>query len=313
MNATALIATLAGLAAVLIIASLLDAALAHKRGDAEAGPTAEGLSARISSSWAMLGAYAFACLFGAPGIILLFALLSFAVLREFMTLTTKDRGDHWVLVAVFFLVLPMQYALIWTDWYGFASIFIPAYVFLALPIISTLRGRADNILIRVSETQWALMLSVYCLSYAPALLLLDIPGYEGGGPILIAWLFLIVALSDVAQLLWTRAVGLRPIAPTLSPSRTWEGLILGAATAALPGAILYKLTPFNPWAAGLLALVVAVLSASGTLVLTAIKRDRGVRDWGHLIDGNGGFLDRLDGVIFAAPIFFHLTRYFYVP
>jgi phosphatidate cytidylyltransferase len=51
----------------------------------------------------------------------------------------------------------------------------------------------------------------------------------------------------------------------------------------------------------------------GGLVMSAIKRDRGVKDWGTLIEGHGGMLDRLDSVVFAAPMFFHTVRYWWTP
>ena len=57
----------------------------------------------------------------------------------------------------------------------------------------------------------------------------------------------------------------------------------------------------------------ALLGFFGGLVMSAIKRDRGVKDWGRMIEGHGGMLDRLDSVVFAAPVFFHLTRYWFTP
>ena len=79
----------------------------------------------------------------------------------------------------------------------------------------------------------------------------------------------------------------------------------------LIGAGLSWMTPFTPVQAGGMALVIVIMGFFGGLVMCAIKRDRGVKDWGHLIAGHGGFIDRLDSVIFSAPVFFHLTRYFW--
>jgi phosphatidate cytidylyltransferase len=157
------------------------------------------------------------------------------------------------------------------------------------------------------------MICVFCISHVPALLTLPIPGFEGRNLLLIAFLVIVVQGSDVLQYVWGKLLGRRKVAPELSPSQTWEGLIGGVASATLLGAGLYWATPFNPWQAGALALLICIMGFLGGLVMSAIKRDRGVKDWGTMIEGHGGMLDRLDSVIFAAPIFFHAVRYFWVP
>ena len=252
---------------------------------------------------------AIAFLAGRVGVVLLFAFCSFAALREFMTLTTKTRADHMALAGAFFVVLPAQYWLIWINWYGLYSIFIPVWAFLLLPIVAALRGETDNFLIRVAETQWALMICVFCVSHVPALLDIEIDGYEGRNVLLIAFLVVVVQISDVLQYVWGKLLGKHKIAPRLSPSKTWEGFVGGILSATLVGAGLWWMTPFTVLEAAGLSLVITLMGFFGGLVMSAIKRDRGVKDWGHLIAGHGGFIDRLDSVIFSAPIFFHLVRY----
>jgi phosphatidate cytidylyltransferase len=122
---------------------------------------------------------------------------------------------------------------------------------------------------------------------------------------------IVVQGSDVLQYVWGKLFGRHKVAPRLSPSKTWEGLVGGVASATLLGAAINWITPFSlPQAAGM-ALVIAICGFFGGLVMSAIKRDRGVKDWGQMIEGHGGFLDRLDSVCFSAPVFFHLTRFFY--
>jgi phosphatidate cytidylyltransferase len=232
-------------------------------------------------------------------------------LREFVTLTPTRRGDHWALLAAFFVVLPLQYYLVWIDWYGLYAIFIPVYAFLLLPVVVALRGDTAGFMRRVAEVQWGLMIAVFCVSHVPALTTLQIPGYEGRGLLLIAFLIITVQASDVLQYVWGKLMGRHKIAPSLSPSKTVEGFLGGVASATALGALLYWITPFAPWQAALMALVITLMGFCGGLVMSAIKRDRGVKDWGWMIEGHGGMLDRLDSVIFAAPIFFHLTRYFF--
>ena len=298
-----------GLFAVLILASTVTGRLAARPG---ADPELVGnLSDRIRAWWAMIGILAVAFLLGDGALVLLFAFCSFACLREALTLAARHRADHMALVLSFLVVLPVQYWAIYTDWYGFYVVFIPVFVFLGAPIVSVLRGHTENFLGRVSQVQWALMICVFCISHVPALLFLDGPGFEGRQALMVAFLLLIVQASDVMQYVWGKLFGRRKLAPKVSPSKTWEGLLGGVLSAACLGAALHGLTPFGPGLAFVMALVAAAMGVFGGLVLSAAKRDRGVKDWGHGIVGHGGFLDRLDGVAFAAPVFFHLTRYFW--
>ncbi|WP_299826599.1 phosphatidate cytidylyltransferase [uncultured Roseobacter sp.] len=302
---------LGGVFCVLILASFVASILKKRVSPDDTDPVIENLVARINAWWAMVALLAIAMLFGRAGAVILFGLLSFAAMREFLTLTAKSRADHYALAAAFFVVLPVQYYLVWIDWYGLYSIFIPVYAFLLLPIISALRGETENFLTRVSETQWGLMICVFAASHVPALLTLQIPGYEGKSILLIAFLVVVVQGSDVLQYVFGKLFGRHKIAPVLSPSKTWEGFLGGVLSASILGAFLWWMTPFAFWQAFLVSLLIAVMGFFGGLVMSAIKRDKGVKDWGHLIAGHGGFVDRLDSVVFSAPIFFHVLRYFW--
>jgi len=259
----------------------------------------------------MAGVLGLAFWVGRSGVVVLFAACSFAALREFVTLTNVRRADTWMLAGLFYVALPLQYWAVWTDWYGFVAIFIPVYVFLGMPILSAIRGETDNFLIRVAEVQWAAMIAIYCVSYIPALLSLNLPGFEGRNILLIAFLVIVVQASDVLQYVWGKLMGKRKIAPRLSPSKTVEGFVGGVGSATVLGALMWWITPFSPLEAGAMALIIALMGFFGGLVLSAVKRDRGVKDWGATIAGHGGFIDRLDSLIFAAPIFFHLTRFWW--
>ncbi|MFN4204207.1 MAG: phosphatidate cytidylyltransferase [Tabrizicola sp.] len=309
MTSPDLLWLLAGVGTILVVASVIGEILRARLSPAGENPVIENLNARINAWWVMVICLALAFIAGKPGVVLLFALCSFAALREFLTLTTHNRADHWSLLACFFLILPLQYWFLAIDWYGMYSIFIPVYAFLLLPVASAFRGSTKDFLVRVSETQWALMICVYCASHVPALLYLQIPGFEGRNVILIAYLIFVVQLSDVLQYVWGKLVGRRKVAPTLSPSKTWEGLVGGTLSASAIGTALYWMTPFTPLQAAGMCLLITLMGFFGGLVMSAIKRDRGIKDWGHLIAGHGGFLDRLDSVVFAAPIFFHVTRW----
>ncbi len=296
--------------ALLIIATIAGEILRLRLAPRGTHPTVETYVTRLHSWWAMVFLLAIALLIGPTGVIILFAFASFAALREFLTLTRKTKADHWALIAAFYVVFPLQFIFIWWGNAGLFSVFIPIYAFLILPILSVMRGAGNNFLSRISETQWGLMICVFCVSHIPALVTLDVNGSTGRSVLLIAFLVLVVQLGDLAEYYTGKRVGKSRIAKTVSP-KTREGVACGTAFAAGVGFLLFWITPFNPVVAALIAAIIYLVGVGGALVLAAIKADRGVKNWGHLIPGQGGFVDQMDSVVFAAPIFFHITRYFY--
>jgi phosphatidate cytidylyltransferase len=262
----------------------------------------------------MVAVFAIALGTGGVGSIVLFFLLSFLALREFMTLTPTSRADHGVLLWAFFIFAPIQYLLVWMQWYGLFSVLIPVYGFVAITGRMALSGNTERFLERTATLQWGVMACVYCVSHAPALLMLGpIPGYDGNGATLLFYLVLVAQFNDVMQYVWGKLAGRRPVAPTVSPNKTWGGFIGGTITAVGLGTALWWATPFTPLVAAAMSLAITLLGFMGGLVMSAIKRDRGVKDYGTLIEGHGGVLDRIDSLLFAAPVFFHLIRFFYVP
>ncbi len=248
-------------------------------------------------------------IFGAIGITVLFAVVSLQALREYLTLTHTRRGDHWALLAAFFVVLPFQYILIGIDWYAMSAIMIPVYAFLGLPIVSVLRGDTQRFMERIAEVQWGLMTCVYCLSYVPALLLLKIDGYAGNELFLILFLALVV---QGAALLHSAARAL-PNWKSKDQSLGCEAGITALA-GILIGVALSAFTPFRVVQACALGALIACLGLAGSLVMEAVKRDRGVDDWRRSSPsdhGARGLLDQLERIIFAAPVFFHLVRYWW--
>jgi len=300
----------AGIGVVLLVASLIGWTLKVTVARSQSHGVIDNLNTRIKAWWVMVLVVGIAFMFGDIGITLLFAFISFHALREFAALTIRG-GDHAALAACFVVALPVQYALVYLGFHGLYSIFIPVVAFLCLPVISVAAGNGGRFLDRAATLQWGLVLCVFCLSHVPALLTLEIPGYAGRNLLLIVFLVVVVQSSDVLQYCWGMLFGRHRVAPALSPSKTWEGLIGGVASATALGAALFWMTPFTPWQAALVALAINTIGFCGGLVLSAIKRDRGVKDWGRMIDGHGGMLDRVDSLAFAAPLFFHLTRFWW--
>lgn len=302
-----------GVLAILVIASLVGWILSLRVKTEAEKATIKNLNARTRAWWVMAAIFAVAMATGELGSTILFALTSFLALREFITLTPTRTGDHRSLFWIFFIVLPFQYYLIAIKWYGLFSIFIPVYAFLLIPIRSAVAGDCEHFLERTAKIQWGLMICVYCVSHVPALLSLEIPGYEGQNGKLMIYFVLVVQISDVLQYVWGKTLGRHKIAPNVSPNKTWEGFIGGIATATLIGAGLWWATPFTPLQSAGMSLAITLMGFGGGLVMSAIKRDRGVKDYGSLIEGHGGVMDRIDSLCFAAPVFFHFTRYFFTP
>ena len=302
-----------GIVALLLAASVLGWILHRRAARAGGNPTVDNLNARVRAWWVMVAIIAVNFFVGRNATIVLFAISSAFALREFITLTPTRPGDHLPLVVCFYVLLPVQYWLIADDWYNLFAIFLPVYGFLLLPVLTALSGDTEQFLERVTKIQWGLMITVYCISYAPALLLVEVPGFKDQNLLLMIFLLIVVQLSDVLQYVFGKLFGRHRIAPNVSPSKTVEGFIGGGASATAIGSALWWITPFTPLQACAMAAVIVVAGFLGGLALSAVKRSIGAKDWGSMIEGHGGMLDRLDSVSFAAPVFFHLTRYFFEP
>ncbi|MGQ9588737.1 MAG: phosphatidate cytidylyltransferase [Planctomycetota bacterium] len=306
-----LVAVYAGVLALLVIVTIAGTIVRKRAVSESAKATAAHFAARTKGWWVMSAVFGLTILLGTTGILTLFGVLSFLALREFITLTPTRRSDHRVLFWSFFLLTPLQYVMVGREWViGFTTL-IPVYAFLLLPVRIACAGDTERFLERAATIQWGLMVCVYCLSHAPALLSLEIKGRAGGDPKLLLFLVLVVQLSDALQYAWGNICGWRKIAPTVSPRKTVEGSVLGIACATFIGGALWWLTPFSFVDALWMSLAATLMGFGGGLVMSAIKRDRRIEDYGGTIDAYGGILDRIDCVCFAAPVFFHFTRYFY--
>jgi phosphatidate cytidylyltransferase len=302
-----------GVFTLLVLASIAGRILSGRVTTGTGRATVENINARIRAWWVMAALFVMSLMTGTGGSILLFSLISFLALREFVTLAPTRPADHRTLFWCFFVVTPLQYHLVWIEWYGLFSILIPVWVSIFLAIRTALAGDTDSFLERSATNQWGMMICVYFVSYAPALLMLRIPGYEHQNAKLMFFLVLVVQLSDVLQYIWGKSIGKHPIAPSISPNKTWEGLVGGVVCATAIGTGIWWATPFTPPRAAFMAFVLTIMGFAGGLIMSAIKRDRGVKDYGALIEGHGGMLDRIDSLCLAAPVFFHLTRFFYAP
>jgi phosphatidate cytidylyltransferase len=299
------------LIALLAISSAVAAWLRSRPADEKQAASRANLVARINAWWVMVAILGVAFLAGATVTLVLFGLASFFALREFVTLTPSRPGDRLPLSLSFFVVLPLQFVLIGLERYGLFAVFIPVWAFLLLPSIAALRSDIEDFLSRSAKQQWGLMVTVYALSHAPALLMLPLTGDPARRALLLFYLLLVVQMSDVMQYVFGKLFGRTKIAPVVSPSKTVEGFIGGGIAATLIGAAMWWITPFTPLQSAAMAFLIVLMGFLGGLVLSAVKRSLGAKDWGSMIEGHGGVMDRMDSVSFAAPIFFHATRYFF--
>jgi phosphatidate cytidylyltransferase len=300
---------------LLLLAAATAVAHVLRRRAADSGLNAamiESFRVRVRAWWVLFTLLAAAFLIGRVATVVLFGLIAFWALREFITLTPTRPGDHRTLFWVFFLCTPLQFVLVGWGNYLLYSIVIPVYAFLLIPARIAMAGDDKRFLERTAKIQSGLLVCVYCLSYAPALLTLDLPPTNPAANARLLFFFvLIVQLSEALQYAWAQVPSKHVIAPAVSPGRTWEGLLGGTASVALVGSLLWWATPFpwpeGIWLAALLSTVISLMAFAGGITMSAIKRDRGVKDYGTLVEGHGGVLDRIDSICFAAPVFFHLT------
>ena len=250
---------------------------------------------------------------GPVGATLAFGLFSFLALREFITLTHTRRGDHRSLILAFFIVLPLQYAIAGGRYFDLLSVFIPVYVFLAIPVISALAGDPERFLERNAKIQWGIMVCVYGLSHAPALLLLEFPGYQGRGAFLLFFLVMAAAVAQLVQETMSRWLRRRPVARLIDRSFSYRAWAVGVLAAGLAGALLFWITPFQAGQALVMAAIAGGAGTLGELVMKALKKDAGVYYWGNRasVTGAVGLLDRVAPLCFAAPVFFHSVRWYF--
>ena len=309
---------LAVILAAVVVATIIGIVLSRREKMGVESALVGRFNHKVRVWWIMAVIFAVGFLLGRIGVIVLFGLVSFWALREFITMTPTRRGDHRTLFWVFFIFTPLQYLLIGlgSEYYDFYSIMIPVYASLFIPARAAIAGDYKRFLERSAKIQAGLLICVYSLSYAPAILdlnLVDTEGqpWQGRNVSVLLFLVLIAQLASVFERAWGRLAGRHVVAAKINASRTWEGFLGSMVTTGLFAAGLFWATPFHPWEAGVLGAVVTVMAFAGAMTMSAIKRDRGVTDTGTLVQGHAGVLDQIDCICFAAPVFYHLTRFFW--
>jgi phosphatidate cytidylyltransferase len=268
----------------------------------------------LRTSWVMSVVFWVGWTLGETVATVLFGIVAFFALREFITLSPTRQGDHNSLVIAFFIVLPVQFALVITRHFDLVTVFIPVYVFLAIPVVGALAGDTRQFLERNAKLQWGIMVCIYGISHVPALLLLKFPNYQGKNAFLVFFLVFVVQTCMIVQHLVGRRLAKAPSAPGISKSFNWTSWFIAVLAASLVGGVMAGLTPFKPAQAVAMAMIACVAGSLGHLVMKALKRDRGITNWGtegKSVTGASGLLDRVDALCFAAPVFFHSVRWYF--
>jgi phosphatidate cytidylyltransferase len=292
---------------VLVVASVAVAALRRARPQTDFAE----LTARVRAWWVMAAVFFAAIALSNRLSLVFFAFMSFWAMKEYVTLLKTRPADHHALVFTF-LAIPIQYVWIAIGWYGMFIVFIPVYMMLMLPARMVLAKETAGFVASASQIQWGLMIFVFGLSHMA--FLLTVPAVDGtdvNGRMLVLFLVFVVEMSDVLQYIWGKTLGRHKIIPAVSPNKTWEGFAGGVASAMGLSLLIRFLTPFTVNETLLVSLIITVAGFCGGAVMSAVKRDFGVKDFGASIPGHGGMLDRVDSLCYAAPFFFHYVRYFH--
>ncbi|WP_148715289.1 phosphatidate cytidylyltransferase [Chitinolyticbacter meiyuanensis] len=272
------------------------------------------LRQRVRTWWWIVAVFVLAISVNRAVSLLVMGFVSFLAFKEYLTLVPTRRADHLPLLWAY-LAIPIQYFWIWDGWYGMFIIFIPVYAFLFLPMRMVLIGDTQGFLRAASTLHWGLMTTVFSLSHMAYLLVLptDVTGsMKGDGALLVLFLVVLTQFNDVAQYLWGKSLGRAKIIPKVSPNKTVAGMLGGALTTTLLGLMLGPiLTPMSVEHSAMAGLLIGLTGFVGDVVMSAVKRDLGVKDSGDLLPGHGGILDRLDSLTYTAPLFFHFLRYLY--
>ena len=266
-------------------------------------------NSRVRMGWWLIIVFTVAWWWGMASLVVLFAIFSFFLLREFIALTPIRHTDHWVLVVAFYLAIPAQYALVYFNLTHVFTLFIPVYLFLVLPVIAAMSHDTERYLERVAKVQWGLMICVFCVSHAPAIVNLDFESHKTSGQLMLLFFLIITFLADLFSVLASSALGGKALA--LNPNKTVKGITVGCLLAVVAGIALYWLTPFSILQTAIFAIAIVLACAMGDFVINSVKRSLGARSWeGELYIGRG-ILERFAPLTFSAPVFYHFTLLFY--
>jgi phosphatidate cytidylyltransferase len=275
-------------------------------------PALDHLRIRVRTWWIMVGTFLAALALSRTVSLVFFAFVSFLALKEYLSIIPTRRADRRVLFLAY-ASIPLQYFWIAQGWYGMFLVFIPVFMLLLVPARMALIGETAGFLRAAGTIHWGLMLTVFSVSHVAYLVAL--PAWvnpHGAGAALVLYLVLLTEGNDVAQFVWGRRLGHARVVPHVSPNKTWAGLVGGVLTTTAIGVWLAPdLTPMSRMTAVAVACGIGATGFIGDIVVSALKRDLGLKDCSAMLPGHGGILDRIDSLTYTAPLFFHFVHFVY--
>ena len=265
-------------------------------------------------SWILIAGICFIIVFlGRIPTIVGVTLLSIYAFKEFARASGLYR-DSWMSGVVYAGIASIGIASVISqphgkepgrDWYGF-FVAMPAFVIALILLIPILRNRARGELQRISLSIIGFVYIGWMFGH------LGFMANAGNAYGFICYIVFATAVTDVAAFTFGKIFGRHPLRSEISPNKTWEGA-LGAFGAAmiLPWLLRFSFPFFDAWQLILTGLIVGIGGQLGDLSVSVIKRDIGTKDMAATIPGHGGILDRIDSLIYAAPLFIYMVRYYY--
>ena len=270
------------------------------------------LKLRTKSWWLMATIFVLATIVHPIVTFVSIGFLSFLALRELSSISKNVRSADRRVLLWCFLSIPVQYYFAYTGHYGLFLIFIPVFMHLWIPFMLVINGDTTDIGRSMSVLPTQLMLTVFGVSHLAFLVSLpELGDFKAGGKALLLFIVFVTEMNDVFQFTWGKLLGKYKVLPKVSPNKTWEGLIGGVITTVVVAYFLRFLTPFSEFEIIIVSLSLALTGFIGDVVVSAIKRDIGLKDTGESIPGHGGILDRIDSLALTGPIFFHIVYNLY--
>ena len=189
-----------------------------------------------------------------------------------------------------------------------------AFFFILVLVTQTFRFQAD--FTKMLTGMGVTILGVLYVAFLGGFLIATRVGFENHPYLsthLLGYFFLVIMGADSGAYFAGKALGKHKLVPKISPGKTWEGLIGGLVAAAGFGALsTYLFFPELPYQWSVpLAMVMAAVSVLGDLAESAMKRGSGAKDAANILPGHGGLLDRLDSLLFNAPILYYFARFYF--
>lgn len=240
------------------------------------------------------------------GAVALTALVSAQLVRELarLVLPPSERPVEiacYLGVAIQFVPLAL----------GRTDAFFPlilGWTVVGLPTLRMLLGETTGFVNGTSRGQWIILTAILGASHLPWLLFQDLGSVAAHD--IVAFILLVTFSGDAMQWVWGKLLGKHLLAPRVSPKKTWEGFFGGVLTAAAISAFIAPTLGMTRGFGATLGAVIVAVGLVGDLVVSALKRDMGTKDSGTLLPGQGGLLDRMDGLLFTAPVGAHLAVWF---